>query len=154
MVDFDGALGACLVSMLLGVWVGAGMRSSSLQGRIQRLQALVDRGSREVTESSRELAAVRMKIQDMGSKLHRVERLAGFWRGPHESLPRDTLVVVLRDAGRVGNAAHPGSRSGRWLELTTTVADTFTCDFLSTGGVIGWVPAVEFLGLPEGVTYG
>lgn len=78
-------------------------------------------------------------------------RLAGFWRSPKDMPPEDTQVVVLRDAGHVGNGEHPGHRTGRWLELTTASRLLFICDALSTGNVIGWVGADEFLGL-EGLS--
>jgi len=78
-------------------------------------------------------------------------RLAGFWRSPKEMPPEDAQVVVLRDAGNVGNGQHPGHRCGRWLELTTASRLMFACDALSTGNVIGWVGADEFLGL-EGLS--
>lgn len=76
-----------------------------------------------------------------------LRRRAEFWRSPDDMPESGAEVVVLRDAGIVGNGLHPGSRAGRWLELTTTfVGRMFACDAISTGRVIGWVPVEEFLG--------
>lgn len=74
-------------------------------------------------------------------------RLAGFWRSPKEMPADGALVVVLRDAGNVGNGLHAGHRAGRWLELTAADGAMFLCDMISTGNVIGWVGADEFQGL-------
>lgn len=74
-------------------------------------------------------------------------RLAGFWRSPKETPPSCVPLVVLRDAGNVGNGLHAGNRSGRWLELTSASGAVFLSDMLSTGNVIGWVGANEFQGL-------
>jgi hypothetical protein len=76
-------------------------------------------------------------------------RLAGFWRSPKEMPSEGAQVVVLRDAGHVGNGQHPGHRCGRWLELTTAMGLMFSCDAISTGNVIGWVGADEFKGLED-----
>jgi hypothetical protein len=76
-------------------------------------------------------------------------RLAGFWRSPAEIPAAGLVVVVLRDAGTVGNGQHPGHRSGRWLELTTTCRRAFACDMISTGSVIGWVGIEEFQRWPS-----
>ena len=74
-------------------------------------------------------------------------RRAGFWRSPKDMPPVGAPVVVLRDAGTVGNGQHAGHRAGRWLELTTVWQTMFACDAVSTGQVIGWVGADEFQGL-------
>lgn len=74
-------------------------------------------------------------------------RLAGFWNSPKELPPAGVPLVVLRDGVNVGNSQHPGHRSGRWLELTTTLNTMFACDAVSTGQVIGWVRADELQGL-------
>jgi hypothetical protein len=71
-------------------------------------------------------------------------RLAGFWRSPKEMPSEGAQVVVLRDAGHVGNGEHSGHRTGRWLELTTASRQVFVCDMFSTGNVIGWVGVAEF----------
>lgn len=75
-----------------------------------------------------------------------LRRRAEFWRSPGDMPESGAEVVALRDAGSVGNGLHPGSRTGRWLELTTTFGSMFACDAISTGRVIGWAPAEEFLG--------
>ena len=75
-----------------------------------------------------------------------LRRRAEFWRSPDDMPESGAEVVALRDAGIVGNGLHPGSRTGRWLELTTTFGRMFACDAISTGRVIGWVPVEEFLG--------
>lgn len=74
-------------------------------------------------------------------------RLAGFWRSPKDMPPEGVPLVVLRDAGAVGNDLHAGHRTGRWLELTAADGAMFLCDMISTGNVIGWVGADEFQGL-------
>jgi hypothetical protein len=74
-------------------------------------------------------------------------RLAGFWNSLKETPPVGVPLVVLRDAGNVGNGQHPGHRCGRWLELTAIQGTMFLCDAFSTGHVMGWVRADEFLGL-------
>jgi len=74
-------------------------------------------------------------------------RLAGFWRSPKDIPPEGVSLVVLRDAGTVGNDGHAGHRTGRWLELTSAWGKMFACDAISTGTVIGWVGADEFKGI-------
>lgn len=76
----------------------------------------------------------------------RLSRAAEFWRSPTDRPASGTRVVVLRDAGNVGNPHHVGLRSGRWLELTTVCEFGFISDLFDTGGVIGWVDAKEFAG--------
>lgn len=76
-------------------------------------------------------------------------RLAGFWRSPKETPPEGVPLVVLRDAGTVGNGLHAGHRTGRWLELTSFQGRMFICDAVSTGNVIGWVGVDEFQGLKD-----
>ena len=109
-----------------------------LQSDANSWQSGYDEGRRMGTKTMQEARALHV-------------RLAGFWRSPKEMPPEDAQVVVLRDAGTVGNGQHPGHRCGRWLELTTASRLLFTCDALSTGNVIGWVGADEFLGL-EGLS--
>ena len=89
----------------------------------------------------------RMGTKTALSERDSFRRLAGFWRSPKEIPAEGAPVVVLRDAGTVGNGQHPGHRTGRWLELTTAWPTMFVCDVLSTGRVIGWVGTDEFNGL-------
>jgi len=73
-------------------------------------------------------------------------RTAGpYWISPEQPPSENIQVIVLRDAGAVGNPAHPGHRTGRWLERSNWNGRSFVCDLLSTGRVIGWVPASELL---------
>lgn len=89
----------------------------------------------------------RMGTKTALSERNSFSRLAGFWRSPKEMPADGALVVVLRDAGNVGNGLHAGHRAGRWLELTAADGAMFLCDMISTGNVIGWVGADEFQGL-------
>lgn len=89
----------------------------------------------------------RMGTKTALSERNSFSRLAGFWRSPKDMPPEGALVVVLRDAGSVGNGGHAGRRTGRWLELTTAAGAMFLCDAISAGSVIGWVGAEEFQGL-------
>lgn len=89
----------------------------------------------------------RMGTKTALSERDSFRRLAGFWRSPKDMAPDGSQVIVLRDAGTVGNGEHPGHRAGRWLELTTAAPPMFVCDMLSTGNVIGWVGVEEFQGL-------
>lgn len=88
-------------------------------------------------------------------KKFEAQRLAGFWRSPKDLPPTGAPLIVLRDAGAVGNDRHPGHRAGRWLELTTFsgqmsfISGLFTCDAVSTGSVIGWVGVEEFQGYAD-----
>jgi len=78
-----------------------------------------------------------------------VPRVSSFWLSPANIPESGTAAVVLRDAGAVGNAQHAGHRCGRWLERTVSMGNAFACDLMSTGMVIGWVPASDFLGLDD-----
>lgn len=102
-------------------------------------------------EQATALKAENARLHDQVKALQSVRaldaRLAGFWRSPKETPPEGVSLVVLRDAGAVANGAHPGSRAGRWLELTSFQGRIFICDVLSTGNVIGWVGVDEFKGL-------
>lgn len=90
--------------------------------------------------------AWKSKAQELQAELDALqakERLASYWRSPSDRPEAEQMVVVLRDAGHVGNGLHPGHRSGRWLEITYYMAPAFVCDMMSTGHVIGWVPVEE-----------
>lgn len=89
----------------------------------------------------------RMGTKTALSERDSFRRLAGFWRSPKDLPPEGAPLVVLRDAGAVGNPDHPGQRAGRWLELSAGSGGRFACDFISTGNVMGWVTLDEFKGL-------
>ncbi|MGO3542304.1 MAG: hypothetical protein ACTIOG_07355 [Pseudomonas helleri] len=86
-------------------------------------------------------------------EVSRLDRLAGFWRSPENKPESETLVVVLRDAGNIGNQLHAGHRSGRWIELTTVFKSGFVSELFSTGRVIGWVDAKEFVGSEDATLF-
>lgn len=102
------------------------------------------------------LAWVRQFIADSQQEhdeLIAMRRFSRIWKSPAELAPIDTPVLVLRDAGAVGNSRHPGFGSGAWIEISKRAGisadlskDTnmFMCDLMSTGNTLGWAPLSRF----------
>lgn len=84
--------------------------------------------------------------QVLVAEVSRLSRLAEFWRSRDDSPPLGVKVLVLCDAGAIGNPHHIGHRSGRWLQQSEMIGTGFMCEVLSEGRVIGWAPFSEFAG--------
>ncbi len=150
MFDADSVALVSILTGCVGLWVGRGMgKVQGAQAERERLFHVVERSIEEADERAKEVMGARMTLHQVQQDTAKLQRLAGFWRAPDEAPPEGATVIVLRDAGVVGNGLHPGHRTGRWLELTTAHRALFACDALSTGTVIGWAPADEFLALKD-----
>lgn len=139
MFSPDAVAGFTALAVAVGYFSGSRFGYARYARRCIRLEAIVTRETTTVAEQSQELAGARMELRQQG-------RLASYWHSPSTPPDEGVEVVVLRDAGFAGNSTHPGHRSGRWLERTVWSQGGFVCDLISTGKVIGWVPANELAG--------
>ena len=113
---------------------------------LRNLTAERDRAVENFDKAWRHDLIDKNNYQVLVSEVARLSRLAGFWRSPSDLPPLGEKVLVLCDAGTIGNPHHIGHRSGRWLQQSEVFGEGFMCEILFEGRVIGWAPFSELAG--------
>ena len=113
---------------------------------IRALNAELDKAGEDYDKAWRHDLNDKNNYQVLVAEVSRLSRLAEFWRSRDDLPQLGVKVLVLCDAGVIGNPHHIGHRSGRWVQQSEMIGTGFMCEVLSEGRVIGWAPFSEFAG--------